>query len=197
MPKRPAFRKNDRVTLSSIRRSIPSYEGKPAVLRDTVLTVSHITGTGTARNPFHVSVTDGEYFWHLEPDDIVKAEPSAHSVKKQLDEWLDTNGYPTSHARKVREAPTERRVFAAHERDHHITTSGRRDLTASQFALPPGPEEKRRGIKGRFPIDTLARARNALARAAQQRKSGHLSASQLATVKRKVHAAWPSVVESP
>lgn len=97
------------------------------------------------------------------------------------------------HARIIHQDPTGRPVFAEHERDHHITTSGRRALTPSQFALPPGPEEKRRGIKGRLPIDTLARARNALARAAQMKKSGHLSAGQLATVRRKVHTAWPSI----
>jgi hypothetical protein len=97
------------------------------------------------------------------------------------------------HARMIHQEPTGREVFAAHERDHHITTAGRRALTPSQFALPPGPEEKRRGIKGRLPIDTIARARNALARAVQMKKSGHLSGGQLATVRRKVHAAWPSI----
>lgn len=97
------------------------------------------------------------------------------------------------HARIIHQAPTGRPVFAAHERDHHITTAGRRALTPRQFALPAGPEEKRSGIKGRLPIDTVARARNALARAAQMKKSGHLSAGQLATVRRKVHVAWPSI----
>lgn len=98
-----------------------------------------------------------------------------------------------SHARMIESPATGREIFAAKERDHHITTHGRQMLAADQFALPPGPEEKRRGIKGRLPIDTLARARNALARAAQMKKAGHLSAGQLATVQRKVHAAWPSI----
>jgi len=97
------------------------------------------------------------------------------------------------HARIIHQEPTGRPVYAEHERDHHITTAGRRALTASEFALPPGPSEKRRGIKGRLPIDTLKRARNALARAAQMKKSGDLSAGQLAAVRRKVHAAWPSI----
>jgi hypothetical protein len=100
-----------------------------------------------------------------------------------------------SHARMV-ESPTGREIYAAKERDHHITTHGRQTLSADQFALPPGPEEKRRGIKGRLPIDTVKRARNALARAAQMKKHGHLSASELATVKRKVHAHWPSIESS-
>jgi hypothetical protein len=255
---------------------IPPYDGKPFVLRDTVLTVSHLTGTGAKRNPWHVVVTDGTHFWHLEADDVVRAEntSTAHSTRKstqrELDEWLDRHGYAHAikraegapkfkigdivrrtaarmrsmglvsgpvngrvvgyagkwplirwsdmsdadepmtqaeegleldkramakrgHARIIHQEPTGRPVFAAHERDHHITTSGRRALTPSQFALPPSPEEKRRGIKGRLPIDTLTRARNALARAAQMKKSGHLSAGQLATVRRKVHAAWPSI----
>lgn len=217
--KRPALRKNDRVTLSRIKSVIPAYGGKPFVRRDMVLTVSHLTGTGAKRNPWHVVVTDGTHFWQLEPEDVmpVKDGGEAHSIMKQrsphrdLNEWLDRHGYHHAHAKKaeashpyatssrmdharmIHQEPTGREVFAAHVRDHHITTSGRRALTASQFALPPGPEEKRRGIKGRLPIDTLARARNALARAAQMKKSGHLSAAQLAAVRRKIHAAWPSI----
>ena len=95
--------------------------------------------------------------------------------------------------RVIHQEPTERPVFAAHERDHHITTAGRRALSADQFALPPGPEEKRRGIKGRLPIDTLKRARNALTRAAQMKKRRHISAGQFASAERKVHVAWPSI----
>jgi len=97
------------------------------------------------------------------------------------------------HARKIESPITGRKLFATSERDHHITTAGRLILRADQFALPPGPEEKRRGIKGRLPIDTLKRARNALARAAQMHKRRHISASQLAAAQRKVHAAWPSI----
>jgi len=217
--KRPALRKHDRVTLASHKSVIPPYEGKPFVLRDTVLTVSHLTGTGSNRNPWHVVVTDGTHFWHLEPDDVTRVDTESgtmHSTMKQrsskheLDNWLDRHGY--SHARKqttphpyavssrmdhtrvIHQEPTGRAVFAAHERDHHITTSGRRALAREQFALPPGPEEKRRGIKGRLPIDTLKRARNALARAAQEAKHGHITAGQLAEAQRAVHHAWPSIV---
>lgn len=218
--KRPALRKHDRVTLSRIKSVIPPYDGKPFVLRDTVLTVSHLTGTGSKRNPWHVVVTDGTHFWHLEPDDVTRVETddptTAHSTMKQrgphrdLNEWLDHHGYHHAHARKEKtahpyavstrmahasmvESPTGREVFASKERDHHITTHGRQTLGPNRFALPPGPEEKRRGIKGRLPIDTLKRARNALARAAQMKKRGHISSAQLATVRRKVHAAWPSI----
>lgn len=212
--KRPALRKNDRVTLSRIKSVIPAYGGKPFVLRDTVLTVSHLTGTGSNRNPWHVVVTDGTHFWHLEPDDVTRVESNEshstmkHNSKQELDHWLDRHGYSharkqpphpyavssrMSHARMIHQEPTGREVFAAHERDHHITTSGRRALSREQFALPPGPEEKRRGIKGRLPIDTLKRARNALQRASQMRKRNHITGKQLAEVRRAVHRAWPSI----
>ncbi len=134
------------------------------------------------------------------------ARRSAH---RDLNEWLDRNGYHHAHARKkitphpyatslrsharMVESPTGREVYGTKERDHHITTHGRQSLSADQFALPPGPEEKRRGIKGRLPIDTLKRGRNALSRAAQMKKRGHITAAQLQAVKRKVHAAWPSI----
>ena len=97
------------------------------------------------------------------------------------------------HARIIHQPPTGRAVFAAHERDHHITTSGRRALDREQFALPPGPEEKRRGIGGRLPIDTIERARNALQRASQMQKRGHITAGQLTEVRRVVRRAWPSI----
>jgi hypothetical protein len=115
-------------------------------------------------------------------------------VARQVREHVTGGPWGTrSHARVIHQEPTSRPVFAEHERDHHITTSGRRALTADQFALPPGPEEKRRGIKGRLPIDTLKRARNALTRAAQMHKHRHISAGMLAEAKRKVHRAWPSI----
>jgi hypothetical protein len=224
--KRPALRKQDRVTLSQIKRPIPAYGGKPFVGREDVLTVSHITGTGAKRNPWGVVVTDGTHFWHLEPDDVIpvnetqptvctgcgqpahasetddagyhpRCVPTPHSTKKHLDNWLNDHGYryyPESpHARIIHQPPTGRAIFAAHERNHHITTSGRRALDRTQFALPPGPEEKRRGIKGRLPIDTIERARNALQRASQMQKHEHITAGQLAEVRRAVHHAWPSI----
>ena len=210
--KRPALRKHDRVTLAEHKSVIPPYEGKPFVLRDTLLTVSHLTGTGSKRNPWHVVVTDGEHFWHLEPDDVTRVETSAggaaHSTMKQrsakhdLDNWLDRHGYHHAHARKntarmIHQEPTGREVFAAHERNHHITTTGRRALKTSQFALPPGPEEKRRGIKGRLPIDTLQRARNALARASQMHLRGDITARQLSAIRHKVNRAFPEIHVSP
>jgi hypothetical protein len=137
-----------------------------------------------------------------------------YSEQRELNDWLDRHGYHharapkkvpahpyatsfRTHARMIESPTTGRPVFAAHERNHHITTAGRLALNAAQFALPPGPEERRRGIKGRLPIDTIKRARNALARAAQMERHGHISAAQLATVQRKVHAAWPSIESQP
>ena len=82
--KRPALRKHDRVTLAAHKSVIPPYDGKPFVLRDTVLTVSHLTGTGSKRNPWHVVVTDGTHFWHLEPDDVARVnEGSSHHATKK------------------------------------------------------------------------------------------------------------------
>ena len=133
-------------------------------------------------------------------------------TSRELTDWLDGQGYRHSHARVqkaphpyavsprmahagrvIHQEPTGRAVYAEHERDGHITTAGRRALSADQYALPPGPEEKRRGIKGRLPIDTIKRARNALTRVAQMRKRGRISAGQLADAQRKVHRAWPSI----
>lgn len=102
--KRPALRKNDRVSLAWHVRVIPPYDGKPYVLSDTVLTVSHLTGTGSKSKPWRVVVTDGTHFWTLEPDEVMSAEEkaseSAHSTMKQpgssqrdLDAWLDRHGY--------------------------------------------------------------------------------------------------------
>ena len=76
------------------------------------------------------------------------------------------------------------------EKQGRITTKGRRSLKKSQFGLPDG---NRPGIKGRFPIDTIERARNALARAAQGVKRGTLSPAQAAQVRRRVHAKYPSI----
>jgi hypothetical protein len=127
----------------------------------------------------------------------------ARNVDHELNRWLDGHGYSHSKKRKhnpgnsngrvIREEPTGRPVFAAHERDHHITTSGRRALSRDQFALPPGPEERRRGIKGRLPIDTYKRAKSALSRASMMHNEGHISAGQLAEARRAVHRAFPSI----
>jgi hypothetical protein len=69
-----------------------------------------------------------------------------------------------------------------------ITAARRNALPSSSFALPgkgEGPEGKG---SGSYPIPDAAHARNALARGAQ-----HASRSELATIKRKVHAKFPGI----
>lgn len=76
------------------------------------------------------------------------------------------------------------------EREGRITTKGRRGLSRSQFGLLNG---RGPGQAGRYPIDTEARARNALARAAQQVKAGNLTPSQAATIRRRVKSKYPGI----
>lgn len=127
--------------------------------------------------------------------DISKALGHHAHAKKQAIPY--TPSTRMAHARIIHQEPTGRPVFAAHERDHHITTAGRRALKREQFALPPGPEEKRRGIKGQLPIDTLKRARNALARAKQMRLRGDITARQLTAIQHRVNRAFPEIHVSP
>ena len=76
--KRPRFRVGDRVTLASHVRPIPAYSGKPFVGREDVLRVSSVTGRGTLRDPWGVSVTDDQgHFWGLLPGDLVLAEEAS------------------------------------------------------------------------------------------------------------------------
>jgi hypothetical protein len=60
-----------------------------------------------------------------------------------------------------------------------LTAKQRKKLPASAFAYP---------AKRKYPIDTPARARNALARAAQRKTYGNY-----ATVAAKVKARYPSI----
>ena len=73
----------------------------------------------------------------------------------------------------------------AREKGGKITTAGRRALSRGQFALPDGI---RPGIAGRYPIDTIIRARNALARAAQNE-----SPAVQAQIRRAVYAKYPEL----
>ena len=68
-----------------------------------------------------------------------------------------------------------------------ISTSRRQSLPASKVGYP---KTSRVGGKGRnaYPLDTKARARNALARAAQSRTAGSYR-----TVERKVNRLYPSI----
>lgn len=74
-----------------------------------------------------------------------------------------------------------------------LTTEGRRRLPASDFALPPDVMDRRRGFKGKYPIDTEARARNALARGSQMYDRRLLTRGELATIIRKVQRRYPGI----
>jgi hypothetical protein len=71
-----------------------------------------------------------------------------------------------------------------------LTAEERREMPSGEFALPGHGEGPGGHGAGAYPIDTEARARNALARGAQ-----HASPSELATIKRKVHAKYPGIKE--
>ena len=73
----------------------------------------------------------------------------------------------------------------AREKGGKITTAGRRALSRSQFALPDG---NRSGIAGRYPMDTIARARNALARAAQNE-----TPAVQAKIRRAIYRKYPEL----
>lgn len=80
--------------------------------------------------------------------------------------------------------------MAAKEKGGKLTTAGRLALPKAKFAVPPGPEQKRRGIKGRFPIPDEAHAHNALARVSQ-----HGSADEKEMVRRAVKRSFPGIVQ--
>lgn len=106
---------------------------------------------------------------------------------------VDDLGVSPNPGRKVREAPTGRKVYASHKRDGRLTTSGRRALPRTDFALPPGPEEQRRGIKGRLPIEDEPHARAALSRASEMHHRGELTKKQLRAVQRKIEKRYPGI----
>ena len=66
---------------------------------------------------------------------------------------------------------------------HELNANARKHIKSSNFALPGG----------RYPIEDIAHARNALARAAQMVKKGYLSQQEYQTVLRKVYAKYPSL----
>lgn len=69
-----------------------------------------------------------------------------------------------------------------------LSSKQRQRMPSSQFALPGKGEGPGGKGAGAYPIDTAARARNALARVAQ-----HGTPSEQATVKRKVAAKYPNI----
>lgn len=91
--KRPQARPGELVTLAPHRSGIPAHDGKPMVGREDVLRVSSVTGTGSARNPYRIVVTNGVHFWHLEPDDAAPVIGLSIGVveksRRQLDDEIE------------------------------------------------------------------------------------------------------------
>jgi hypothetical protein len=69
-----------------------------------------------------------------------------------------------------------------------ITAARRKRLPSSDFALPGRGEGPGGKGSGSYPIDTPGRARNALARGAQ-----NASPSEQAAIRRKVASKYPSI----
>lgn len=67
---KPAYRPADCVRLASHVRCIPAYGDKPIVTHATELRVSSLSGNGSKRQPWSVTVTDGQHFWHVDPSDL-------------------------------------------------------------------------------------------------------------------------------
>ncbi len=65
--RRPNFQIRDLVVLAPGVR-VPATNSHPALLVDTVLRVSSLSGRGTLRDPWTLNVTDGFHFWGLDPD---------------------------------------------------------------------------------------------------------------------------------
>lgn len=64
-----------------------------------------------------------------------------------------------------------------------LTTGKRQALPTSAFALS----------RGRFPIPDRTHARLAVQMAPRAQRAGHISAGQVATIRRKVQARFPSI----
>lgn len=79
--KRPPFRRHDRVLIAQHVRTPIRFDGRPDILRDTVLRVWAVSGRGTKRDPWQIVCEPGDdqtranapigTFWHFDPDDLV------------------------------------------------------------------------------------------------------------------------------
>lgn len=101
--------------------------------------------------------------------------------------------HKSGHTPAARATAPARRQLTVRRREvaGRITTAGRRGLQRGQFALPATAVERRRGIGGRFPMDTLARARNALGRMNQAQVG--LSTADRARVRSRVFGRFPQL----
>lgn len=72
-------------------------------------------------------------------------------------------------------------------RSRPLPVASRRRMARSSFALPRNRDTPK-GVAGRYPIDTIGRARNALTRVAQ-----HGTRAEKKTVQAAVRRKWPSI----
>jgi len=69
-----------------------------------------------------------------------------------------------------------------------VSKAKRESLDKSEFGLPSKAKGESKGKPGNYPIDTPGRARSALSRVSQ-----HGTASEKATVRRRVAKKYPSI----
>ncbi len=110
--------------------------------------------------------------------------PRAWDVPRE--QWHNLGQGPTP--QNLKNFEYEREIGVRKASGGRITYAQRKALPSSKFALPGKGEGAGGKGPGSYPIDTPARARNALARGAQ-----HASPGELATIKRKVKARYPSI----
>ena len=73
-----------------------------------------------------------------------------------------------------------------------LTAYGRAHIARRNFGLPRHRGD-RPGVRGHYPIEDKAHARNALARGAQMVKRHKLSRSAYAKLRAKIHRRYPSI----
>lgn len=97
--------------------------------------------------------------------------PLTYSERNITDADKKSDGMDTTRGKPIVQEKT---------RGGKLTAAERREIPSVDFALPGG----------RYPIENVTHARNALARGAQ-----HASPAELAAIKRKVHEKYPSIKE--
>lgn len=74
-------------------------------------------------------------------------------------------------------------------RSKPLRVASRRRMARSSFALPRDKDTPK-GVKGRYPIDTLARAHAALTYGA---RAGFTTRAEYKTIQNAVRRRWPSI----
>lgn len=78
-------------------------------------------------------------------------------------------------------------------RGGRLSAAERRAMPSSDFAFPHGGEGPKGRGAGAMPIDTVGRARNALATAHGAHGASKLSGAKLHTLEAKVHRKYPGI----